>query len=160
MRVGWPCVNNIVDGSGRRGAACRMADFQNNLRVSDKVFDVVLKRNGLVSVVSEGKRLVKVIFDGNKNAKTCDVSNLRLVVSGKPEDVPPFEGTLPIGQAPKAPRPTAHPAVQLVAVTPLESLETKLAANNTRRDVIQKEYVALGHENGRIENAIAALKAV
>ena len=137
-----------------------MADFSNNLRAGDKVFDVELKRNGLVSVASETKRLVKVILDGNKNAKTCDITTLRLVVDGKPEDVAPFDGDLPPAtRVPVRTPPAGHPAVRLIPLTPLESLEGKLSANNARRDAIQKEYLALGAENDRLTNAIAALKA-
>lgn len=139
-----------------------MSDFKNTLRVGDQVFDVELARRGVVSVTSEKKRFTKVIFDGLTNAKSRDVLGLRFIIpGGKAEDDAPFTGELPPLDSPApVPRQPSYPAVQLVAVTPLESLEAKLAANNTRRDVIQKEYVALGHENGRIENAIAALKAI
>jgi len=49
--------------------------------------------------------------------------------------------------------------LRLVPVTPLETLQAKRDANNLRRDTIQKEFVVLGAENERIENAIKALTA-
>lgn len=137
-----------------------MADFANNLRVGDKVLDVESGRNGLVSVVSEKRRLTKVILDGNTNAKTCDVTNLRLIVNGQPEDVAPFSGPLPEAGQPPKPGAPAYPAVRLVEVTPLESMEARRSAIKNRREVLQKEFVDLGKEDERLEQAIKVLKAV
>lgn len=137
-----------------------MSDFSNNLRVGDKVFDVELKLNGLVSIEREKDRLTSVIFDGFVKSKRRDVAGLRLIVNGKPEDVAPFDGELPPLEKPVASaRQPSKPVLRLVPVTPIETLQAKRDANNLRRDTIQKEFVALGAENVRIENAIAALTA-
>jgi hypothetical protein len=142
-----------------------MPDFTNNLRAGDQVFDVELKLRGVVSIAREKERMTSVIFDGFVKAKRRDVNGLRFippnaVPKGKAEDVPPFDGELPLLPDIKRYYVPLDPPVKLVPVSPLETLEAKHAANNLRRETIQQEFVALGHENARIENAIAALKAV
>jgi len=123
--------------------------YCNNLKKGDHVLDVVSKTRG------------KVAADPRENATTASVSfgisirripvaDLRLIVDGVPEDVPPCNGTPP--QRDEAP---ARPRYE--KMTPMQARIAGLEADLRDLDLGFAEY----HKSRkRIVAAIEALKAV
>lgn len=146
-----------------------MSAYKNTLRTGDQVWDIERKRRGLVSAQPREKSvMIAIIYDGITTPKPVYVGDLRYIEPGKkPEEhelVPPIEGDLPTrpetSQPPRPPRQPSHPVIRLVPVTPLESMENRRATIKERRDSIQKEFVDLGKEDERLEQAIKVLRAV
>jgi hypothetical protein len=142
-----------------------VSDFSNNLRVGDKVFDVELKLNGLVSIEREKDRLTSVIFDGFVKSKRRDVAGLRLIVNGKPEDVAPFDGELPaLEQKPVRTGMSYHePRQQMIhpreLMTPLMILQEREEEIKKEMAGLEDRFKVLRAESSRNLNAIAALTA-
>lgn len=92
--------------------AAAPSPFCNNLRKDDVVLHGPLTNwrgnpaKGRRAVVAmqprETSTNVAVIFDGTESVRYVPVQDLRLIVDGKPEDVPPYNGELP-GDKPRAP---------------------------------------------------------
>jgi hypothetical protein len=75
-----------------------MTPFCNNLRKGDVVVETLSKRTGTVQMNPRPTSLnVSVLFDGLSAQRYVPLKQLRLVVDGRPEDVPPIDGKLPEG---------------------------------------------------------------
>lgn len=75
--------------------------YRNNLRKGDTVQDSLSGRRGTVQMNPRHNSVnVSVRFEGNTAQKYVPVGNLRLVVDGHAEDVPPVEGAIPGASAP------------------------------------------------------------
>lgn len=83
--------------------------FCNNLRKGDQVLCMLTKRRGIVANdPRENSRQSAVTFEGTNSFRYLFVKNLRLIVDGKPEDVPPCDGVAPGDVLERvAPKPTA-----------------------------------------------------
>lgn len=128
--------------------------FSHSLRTGDKVFDAELKRSGLVHSASEKKRAVKVIFDGNTNAKKRDITTLRYWTPGAPgpEEEAPYVGELPPVEV------EIEVKVPPVCFTALDALREEREAN--KKKILEHEAAAqrFRDANKRIETAMAALQ--
>lgn len=99
--------------------------FKNNLVQGDRVFCVPTSRFGTVnwSPRKPDQRMICVLLDGTSSPRYFDVLEVRLVVDGIAEDVPPIDGKaenappLPgaTGQTAAIPR---NPPPQLISVIP------------------------------------------
>lgn len=70
-----------------------MIPFCNNLRKGDEVEHAVSKRRGVVdSNPRETSAQVQIVYDGTHSCRYVPIMDLRLLVDGKPEEVPPCDG--------------------------------------------------------------------
>lgn len=86
--------------------------YCNNLRLGDEVEIASSKRRGIVTTQPrQSSAGAQVRVHGLKTALYYHVSNLRLVVDGKAEDVPPIDGEVPVrpDERPKAHNPAHCP---------------------------------------------------
>lgn len=74
--------------------------FCNNLRKGDPV-QYQGRRGVVASQPRESSALTQVLFDGIKSPRYLPVLDLRLLIDGVPEDVPPCDG-VPPGAKPRA----------------------------------------------------------
>ena len=73
-----------------------MTAFHNNLQRGDRVLDTASGRQGTVQMNPRANSVnVSVLFDGLTAQRYVPVAGLRLIVDGKPEDVPPVDGEVP-----------------------------------------------------------------
>ena len=126
--------------------------FENNLVKDDPVWNAHLKRMGVVVEARKERRNVKVRLLGNKNVRNIDVTDLRLVVDGKPEETAPFDGPLPPKDGPRRRSERVE-----VASDPIEVLRAQRARNDRRMASLTDEFKALRAHNDRIDAALAAL---
>lgn len=71
----------------------RPSEFKNNLVKGDPVLEVPTGNRGVVfRKPRESSRHATVLLDNYKTPRRIHIKNLRLVVEGEPEDVPPIDG--------------------------------------------------------------------
>lgn len=128
-----------------------MTAFRNNLVKDDPVLHAETKRPGRVKYTpEETSRKVGVVWQGTSAPQYVDVTKLRLVVDGRPEEVAPIDGVPP---ELAANRPRA--ASEGTALGALESERDKLLAEMR---VLEARFKEIRTSKERIEAAIAILK--
>lgn len=129
--------------------------FCNNLKKDDPVFDVETKRPGkIANNPRETSRFVSVLLQGTTTPRSIDVMRLRLVVDGKPEDVPPIEGEPPAIH-PHDDRPA--PSTGLGVPTALSAIREDRAKIKERMAIIEAEFRTLRATDDRLATAEKAL---
>jgi hypothetical protein len=109
--------------------------FCNNLRKGDTV-DHRGRRGVVFSQPRERSAKAHVLFEGIDTPRYLPVLELRLVVDGVPEDVPPCDGEPPKVDAPiPTPKKTVTPAskmsdAELIALAALTNVEAVLMAGD------------------------------
>lgn len=98
--------------------------FCNNLKKGDLVYHAVKKRVAEIAMQPrETSATVQVVYEGTKSNQSAPVMDLRLIVDGKPESVPPVDGEPP-GFKPKAVLPRGNTLTSFVyppqGLTPAE----------------------------------------
>lgn len=131
-----------------------MIPFCNNLKKDDAVFDVETKRPGkIANNPRETSRFVSVLLQGTTTPRSIDVMRLRLVVDGKPEDVPPIDGEPPTLHPHDDPRPKAAVGIPH-ALSAVRDEREKIKA---RMAVIEAEFRTLRATDDRLAAAEKAL---
>jgi len=127
--------------------------FRNNLQKDDRVLHAETKRPGTVRYTpEEGSRTVGIVWQGTKAPQYVDVMKLRLVVDGKPEDVPPVDGEPPaMGAAAVAKTPAPSSA--------LDALKAERETVTSEMKSHEDAFRVLKQRRERLDAAITALTA-
>lgn len=136
-----------------------MMPYCNNLKMGDPVLDVVRSRKGTVAAQPrESSTNVQIEFEGNTAAIYVPIRQLRLIVDGQPEDVPPHDGELPAA-APRAtgPRP-AKPVVVAAGTDVTKPLHERRAYLKGVMEEMNKEFAAMRAEVETLDKALALLE--
>jgi hypothetical protein len=121
-----------------------MTAYANNLRKNDPVIDANTKRPGKVAAdVRETSRTVLVQFQGESSPRRTDVMDLRLVVDGRPEEIPPINGVPPPRAGAARSRNDA-----------LESLKADRAAVDAEMRIIEGQFKDRRERRDRLDQAI------
>lgn len=131
------------------------APFRNNLAKGDRVLDVRTKR--LADVMAQPREdsvNVMVSYQGHSalTRTYVGVEHLRLVVDGKPEEVPPIDGEIP--EHPSSSKKGLPPAAFL---SPVESLKIELSGNLLEIEEMNTRCKQIRARNDKIEAAIKVL---
>lgn len=122
--------------------------YCNNLKKGDRVMHAVKKRFATISAQPrETSVLVQVIWDGTKAVQSAPVMDLRLIVDGRPEDVPPVDGEPP-GFKPKALLPRPRPP--FVAPAPIEDNDVEVGSTTSGR-------IFIGIHNGGLKATVSVI---
>lgn len=140
--------------------------FRNNLEKGDQVLHVPTGRRGIVAGKPrpDTKRRTYVLFDGMKAPLPLDVLDLRFIVDGTPEEVPPIDGEI-------ADAPPLEPAVIFSRrspanrssddgekLNPVENMRQLRAKNAEEIEQLTAKFKALKAENERLDQAITILE--
>lgn len=130
--------------------------FTNNLRKGDRVMDVRDRRLATVALQPrENSAKVGLTYQGNSDtSKTYQwIGHLRLIVDGKPEDVPPCEGTPP----PEDDGPTLNEIARGKESPAVAAVRDALTKNRELMEIHNRQYKELQTENERLEEALKVL---
>lgn len=125
--------------------------YRNNLQKGDRVMHAENRRVGEVKYAGETSVWAGVVWQGTKSPQQTHVSKLRLVVNGKPEDVPPIDGEIPDGLT--APRIDPSPAPDGLA-----ALRSERRQLNEEMQRLNDAYRIAKTRSDRIDKAIAVLE--
>lgn len=130
--------------------------YCNNLAKDDVIVHAETRRVGKVAHnPEETSRMVGIVWQGTKSVQYVDILLLRYVVNGRPEDVPPCDGTPPELEGYPAQRPRARP----VETNALEALKKERDDANTEMVRLEARFRELRSNKDRLERAIGVLTA-
>lgn len=131
-----------------------MTPFCNNLRDGDPVLDVESNRPAkVVGQPRESSVNVKVLFQGTSTPRYVPISQLRLVVDGKSEDVAPHDGEVP-GVDHRSPVPRV---VKPVTYDVREALRAQRQVLQEKMAAMNEEFKGYREEAERLDAALKAL---
>lgn len=132
-----------------------MTVFTNNLRSADPVIHAVSRRPGkIVAQPRESSVNVQVLFQGSNTPVYVHISKLRLVVDGKPEDVPPYDGEIPVKQEDEL-RPMA--GTKYDGTDPRHVIQAQRDRLKSKMDEMNKEFAGYREQVERLDAALLAL---
>lgn len=130
--------------------------YRNNLVKGDRVIHAATHRPGTVETQPrESSRMVAVLWQGTVAAQYTDVVKLRLIVNGKPEDVPPCDGTPP--DAVSRPAATCKPDTPDVAA--VDVLKKERDSVEVRMRDLESQFKTLKTRREKLDQAIAVLSS-
>lgn len=132
-----------------------MTPYCNNLRDGDPVLDVESNRPAkVVGQPRDSSVNVKVLFQGTNTPRYVPITQLRLVVDGVAESVPPCDG-VPPARVVVTPIPGSRTV--LPAGDPRDVIKARKAELKEKMDAMNKEYAGYREEVERLDAALTAL---
>lgn len=128
------------------------APFTNNLTKNDRVYDTVAQRQGKVARTPHS-RSTAIIYDGTNTQRYVDVTRLRFMVNGQPEEEPPIEGVPPAAEE------KTEKALPTGSGDCLSVAKAQLATNNAEKEKLTARFKILNAENERLEQVVKLLSS-
>lgn len=135
-----------------------LTPFCNNLKAGDRVMDVKSKRQAKVQRTPQDdtSRMTCIIYEGTTTGRYVDVMDLRLILNGRIEEVPPIDGEAP-------PLNSIKSKVRVTSdfgrpTDPLSMLKAQKQAHAEEIKTMEDRCRTIRAEDERLDRAIAALE--